>query len=59
MDSLAGKTCYVLEFIESQQKPYTFKETFILQQNFITDILILVGKKGLADTLSHLFLILF
>lgn len=59
MDSLTEKTCYVLEFIWSQQKLYAFKETFILQQNFITGIFNFVGKNGLADTLSRLFLILF
>lgn len=29
--SLAEKTCYVLGLIQSQQKLYTSKETFILQ----------------------------
>lgn len=48
MDSLAEKTCYVLEFIYSQQKLYTFKETFVLQQNFITETFNFVGKKGSA-----------
>lgn len=48
MDSLAEKTCYVLEFIQSQQKLYTFKETFVLQENFITGIFNFVGEKGFA-----------
>lgn len=47
MDSLAEKSRFLLEFIESQQKLYTFKEALILQQNFITVILNFVGRKGL------------
>lgn len=50
---------YVSKFIQSQQKLCTFKKTFILQQNFIIGIFNIVGKKGLAYSLSHLFLILF
>lgn len=48
MDYLPEKMCYVLELIYSQQKLYTFKETFVLQQNFIPDTFNFVGKKGSA-----------